>query len=155
MRIRYALFCAVALTFLIAAPAAHASMTWHVLLSGSQEVPANASTATGNANFTLNDVETQLTVHLDFSGLLTAQTGAHIHNAPPGVNGGIVFGLPLGSPVDVVWAIPPAMVVELKAGRLYVNVHSNAFPGGEIRGNIVAATPTLARSWGIVKALYH
>lgn len=89
---------------------ANAVTIFTATLTGSQEVPANASTATGSATFVLNDAMTALTFSatifgLDFTGLQTPNpldnlVAAHIHASPtafPGVNAGVVwgfFGLP-------------------------------------------------------------
>jgi hypothetical protein len=105
-------------------------------LEEGQEVPPTGSLATGACDAALNDAETELTTACfhDVAGV----TAAHIHNAPAGVNGGIVF--PFTSPVSPFlesWALGAADVTELKAGNLYVNVHSNNFPGGEIRGQML------------------
>jgi hypothetical protein len=67
--------------------------------------------------------------------------GAHIHNAPFGANGPIVFGF-----ADDDWALSggavwedmtPENVDELFAGNLYVNFHTDAYPAGEVRGQIL------------------
>ncbi len=64
-------------------------------------------------------------------------TAAHIHVGPPGNNGPVVFNLgDASSPIDVTGPIPPGGLNVLDAGNLYVNVHSEAFPGGEVRGLI-------------------
>src|SRR6185295_14479293 len=73
-------------------------------LNGSNEVPANASPATGSGIFSYDDVSNDLTYHITFSGLVATETAAHFHVAPPGVAGPVVFPLPLGSPKDGVWA---------------------------------------------------
>jgi hypothetical protein len=155
MRLRM-LFAAVLLVVLAFAPgSASAALQFEATINSAQEVPVNPSPATGTGAFTLNDAETQLSIFVTFSGLVAPQTAAHIHGpAAPGVNAGVRFGFPLGSPVNLVWAIPPADVVSLKAGLLYVNVHSTTYPGGEIRGQILAAVPAVPKSWGRVKAMY-
>lgn len=124
-------------------------------LSGLAEVPPNASPGTGTAMLSLNDAQTEVTYHIEFSGLLGMETAAHFHNAPPGVNGSVIFGLPMGSPKDGVWPVGPAEVAALFADEVYVNVHSDMFPGGELRGDIsVLTTPAGDSAWGAVKALY-
>ncbi len=65
-------------------------------------------------------------------------TGAHIHKAVSCVTGGIVF--PFSSPTSPIsegWALSLADVNALFAGSLYVNIHSSAFPAGELRGQII------------------
>jgi hypothetical protein len=66
---------------------------------------------------------------------------AHIHRAPPGVNGPIVIGapsFPLGSPITFTTTLSDPLETDPLAGLLYVNIHSSAFPPGEIRGQFVA-----------------
>lgn len=143
-----------AVTVVAVAPAS-AAMQFEAVINGASEVPANASPATGTGVFTLNDAETQLSINITFSGLVAPEVSAHIHGAaPPGINAGVRFGLPAGSPKIAVWNILAADVVSLKAGLLYVNIHSSTFPGGEIRGQILASTPAQAASWGRLKAFY-
>lgn len=131
------------------AAAAPTSTTFTATLSGAQEVPPNASTATGSATVVLNDAQTMITVSVSFSGLTTNATGAHIHEGAPGVAGPIVFaltGVPettSGSVSGQTFSITPAQVDQLEAGNYYVNVHSSTFPGGEIRGQL--AVPTAVR----------
>lgn len=103
----------------------------------SQVPPAGTgSSAFGFGNVALNDAETQLTIHVEHS--LDTVTAGHIHRAAAGQNGSVVFGFPdPSSPIDEVWFLSPSDVDDLEAGLLYVNLHSAAFPGGEIRGQIV------------------
>jgi hypothetical protein len=77
-------------------------------------------------------------------------TRAHIHKAPAGVNGGIVWDfLELGNPVATISGQPailrgvarPRAAADLEdllahPDNYYVNVHSTAFPGGAIRGQL-------------------
>lgn len=121
-------------------------------LSGSQEVPPNASPAAGTSVVLMNAEQTELAYTLEFSGLSSAAVAAHIHVGPPGENGPIIFTLataPFGSPV--VGLLTPAnlepqpdrgvvtfadAVEAILSGNAYVNVHSNTLPGGEIRGQL-------------------
>jgi len=120
-------------------PQSQAATVFTTALAGSNETPPNASPATGFAVLTLNDAQTQVTFHIQFSGLVGTETAAHLHHAPPGVAGPVVFGLPLGSPKNGVWPVGPTEVAWLTAGEIYVNIHSTSFPGGEIRGNLSAS----------------
>ncbi|GAB4384092.1 MAG: CHRD domain-containing protein [Phycisphaerales bacterium] len=69
--------------------------------------------------------------------------GSHIHRAPPGSNGPVVFAFndPDGTwPLigSAVWSgLSADDVTDLFAGNLYVNFHTTQFPGGEVRGQIL------------------
>ncbi|PYS81148.1 MAG: hypothetical protein DMF70_09720, partial [Acidobacteria bacterium] len=109
-------------------------------LNGTQETPPNNSTATGIATLLLSPDEQTARVALNFGGLTSAQTNAHIHGpAAPGVAGNILFPLPNGSFSDFLIAISSTDVQNLKSGLLYINVHSSNFLNGEIRGQFGAS----------------
>ena len=110
----------------------------NVMLDGKQEVPPVNTTATGSGTITvLMDHSVSGTVTT--SGV--AGTAAHIHLAAKGANGPVI--VPLNKTGDNTWAVPPgirfndAQYEAYKLGNLYVNVHSAANPGGEIRGQIM------------------
>jgi hypothetical protein len=107
-------------------------------LVGADEVPATTNTVKGNGGiFQLTPDETSAKVSLVFSGLTGTEIGAHIHAGSFGVNGPILFPLPLGNPVNNFVVNPTAQqVTELRAGAHYMNVHSSNFPDGEIRGQL-------------------
>jgi aldose sugar dehydrogenase len=122
-------------------------------LNGAQETPPNSSTATGTATVLLGPDETTARVSLNFSGLSNAQTAAHIHGpGAPGVSAPILFPLPNGNVSDFLIALTPANVQDLKNGLLYINVHSNNFPNGEIRGQL--QTSSSASSFQFSTASY-
>ena len=109
-------------------------------LNGAQETPPNNSTATGTATLLLSPDEQTARVSLNFSGLTSAQTNAHIHGpAAPGVAGNILFPLPNGSFSDFLISPSATDVQNLKNGQLYINVHSSNFLNGEIRGQFGAS----------------
>lgn len=159
MRQRYAYTLLVALVLFLAPAGARAAMGFSAPMSGANEVPPAATEAMGLAQVILNDAETQITVHVEYFGLLGTETGAHIHGpaCDPGTNAGVQIALPLGNPKDVVLAVTPEQVSHLKEGCLYVNVHSTQFPGGEIRGNLQRddSLPALPSTWARVKATYR
>ena len=108
---------------------------FEIPLSGDQEVPPVETAATGMCMGTLNANQTQfkITCMHDVDAV-----AAHIHNAPAGENGGVVFPFAdPASPFSGTWNLTDEDVAELFAGNLYVNVHSAANPGGEIRGQII------------------
>src|SRR5215207_4458409 len=105
-------------------------------LHGGLETPANGSGAFAEATLLLDrDGQTALVSLRFFSGLSTPQTAAHLHApAPPGQTAPPVFDLPNGNFTDFQVTLTPQQVRDLHAGLFYVNVHSTAFPAGEIRG---------------------
>jgi len=104
-------------------------------LNSSQETPPNNSTATGTATLLLSPDETTARLSLNFSGLSSAQTNAHIHGpAAAGAVGSVLFPLPNGSFTDFLISPTATDVQNLKNGLLYINVHSSNFLNGEIRG---------------------
>jgi len=115
-------------------------------LAGSQEVPpVTTTTAIGTAGFFLNANKTELSYDITVTGLSGAISSAHVHNAVVGSNGGPVLPITFtNNHASGVWkstdATPfvAAWVTQLEAGALYVNVHTNANTGGEIRGQIIA-----------------
>ncbi len=119
-------------------------------LTSAQEVPPNASTATGFGRVTLNNAENSITVSFYWSGLTGNATAGHIHGAGAvGVNAPVIFNLApaattSGSVVNMTFAPTPAQVADLKAGLWYFNLHTAANPGGEIRGQIAVDAPYLA-----------
>jgi uncharacterized repeat protein (TIGR01451 family) len=105
-------------------------------LNGAQEVPPNNSTAIGTATLLLSPDETSARVSLNFSGLSSPETVAHIHGpGGPGVTAPVLFPLPTGEFSDFeILPLSLADVQNLKNGQLYANVHSTMFVSGEIRG---------------------
>jgi hypothetical protein len=105
-------------------------------LTGGQEVPPTGSTATGTATLTLNTAETNIHISITVNNFTNAITASHVHKAMFGQNGSVQFSIgAFTGTIDADWAAPTAAnVADLRGNRLYVNVHSTVFPGGEIRG---------------------
>jgi hypothetical protein len=113
-------------------------ITFYATLNGASEVPINTSTATGNATLIFNNTTKIFTITVRHN--VVGTTAGHIHvgaatTAPPN---NIVF--PLTSLVSPLTYTSPVLTTaqeaDLKAGLYYVNLHSTAFPGGEIRGQL-------------------
>lgn len=139
------------------------------LLSGSQEVPAVETLAFGSATLTLNEAQDRLFISIEMSGIdidgnqtpndnTDDLTVAHIHRAPFGSNGPVVFGFvgpnsdtngdlvidPVAGTITSAWDLNEgnnttlaAELANLFADGLYINIHTNEFRGGEIRGQIL------------------
>lgn len=105
-------------------------------LSGQNEVPANNSTATGAFTGTYDTDSKVLTYEVTYQGI--TPTMGHIHRGAPGKNGGVEIGFKdvSSSPIKGSATLTQAKADSLMAGLYYVNLHTQAFPGGEIRGNI-------------------
>jgi hypothetical protein len=106
-------------------------------LNGQQEVPATPSTATGAFTGSYDKVTRVLTYTVTYQGL--TPSAGHIHQAAPGVNGGVIvpFTTLSPSPITGTTTLTEANGDKLLVGETYVNLHTTAFPGGEIRGNII------------------
>jgi len=109
-------------------------------LSAAMEVPPNDSTGSGTLDATLDSKTQVLSWTLNYTGLSGPATAAHIHGpAAAGTNAGVVVPFPNPtSPYQGQATLTPAQVADLTAGKWYVNVHTAAHPGGELRGQITA-----------------
>jgi hypothetical protein len=108
-------------------------------LDGKSEVPPNASTGTGSADIDYDAATKKLSWKLTYSGLSGTATAAHFHGpAEPGKNAGVGLAIPnaTASPVEGSATLTDAQAADLAAGKYYINVHTAANPGGEIRGQV-------------------
>lgn len=129
-----------AATCLLTTPVAYAKMAkFKADLKGATEVPATDSMGAGTADVTVDTKAKKLSWKVKYQGLTGEPTAAHFHgpakageNAPPVVD--ISGNIEQGSNdiTDAQWA-------ELKKGRWYINIHTEKFPDGEIRGQVVKA----------------
>jgi hypothetical protein len=171
---------AAALATALMAGASLAATSFSATLTGDQEAPPSGSTLTGSASFQLLGAGTaspslafEMLFHPAFDFGLPGGSGTqqvvslHIHQAPRGVNGGVVFGIRspdsdtdmdtafelLGdgsTRITGEWdadegfgttfaALAPAFLASTGEVGFYVNLHTTDFPAGEIRGQIAAA----------------
>ncbi len=149
-----------------ALPGMALAQTVHGTLSGYNEVPAVSTAASGSFTAKIDEAGGTIHWQLTYAGLEADALQSHIHFGQPGVNGGIsvflctnlgngpagtascplregvVTGVIAASSVigPAVQGIGPGefaeLVAAIRAGRGYVNVHSVAWPGGEIRSQI-------------------
>ena len=109
-------------------------------LDGKSEVPANTSAGTGTADIDYDAASKKMTWKLTYSGLSGPATAAHFHGpAESGKNAGVAVPIPNPgtSPVEGSATLTDAQAADLTGGKLYVNVHTAANPGGEIRGQVM------------------
>ena len=126
----------IALAPMAFSPAAFAeTLVFKAQLSGANEVPPNSSAASGQAEASLDTVTKVLTWTVTYSGLTGPAIGAHLHG--PGEhskNAGIVIPFNfVASPIKGNATLSDTQTADVVAGRWYVNVHTSAHPGGEIR----------------------
>jgi hypothetical protein len=127
-------------------------------LTAAQEVPAVASTATGEASFTITDKDTAIRFRISSRGL-DRILQSHIHVGARGATGPVfVFLFPLAEhPVSGKgWSVSGTLtaadlipqpgaatfaqaLASIRAGNTYANIHTVAHPGGEIRGQLMQA----------------
>ena len=152
---------------LLAAPVLAQGGTAVARLRGFEEVPALSTPGGGRFEATINAAGTELAYEVSYFNLEGNITQSHIHFAQKGVNGGIVVFLcsnlgngPAGTQTcpagpgsihgtihsaDVIGASSQglgagelfAVLRSIRAGIAYANVHTDKFPGGEIRGQIL------------------
>ena len=127
-------------------------------LSGFQEVPPILSNGRGEFKAIIHG-DSSITFQLSYSGLSSTVTAAHVHFGQPGVNGGILFFLcgdgarscpnsgTINGTIGAANVRPlleqgiqegdlAGVIRAIRAGVTYVNVHTDLFPNGEIRGQI-------------------
>ncbi len=130
------------LTLCLVSGAAQAEIkVFKATLSGGSEVPPTTSTGTGTATVTLYTATKKLSWDVAYSGLTGPAMAAHIHGpADPGQNAGVVVPFKVtASPLKGAKTLTAAQEADLEAGKYYVNIHTAANKGGEIRGQLLAA----------------
>jgi hypothetical protein len=113
--------------------------TFKATLDGKSEVPANTSAGTGTADVNYDAATKKMTWKLTYSGLSGPATAAHFHGpAEAGKNAGVKVPIanPITSPVEGSATLTDEQAADLVAGKYYVNIHTVANPGGEIRGQV-------------------
>ena len=133
---------ALALFLSLAVPTYAETTQFKADLMAASEVPPNQSTGTGTVTATYDSATKQLSWKGTFSGLTGPATAAHFHGpAEPGKNAGVVLwistkGAPFTSPFQGSATLTDAQASDLMDGRFYVNIHTAANPGGELRGQL-------------------
>jgi CHRD domain len=110
-------------------------------LKASAEVPPKDSAGTGTLTATLNTETNELKYRVEFSGLTGPVVAAHFHgpaaegaNAKPQIP---IKASSIASPVEGKATVTPEQAKDLLDGKWYLNLHTTANPGGEIRGQIL------------------
>jgi hypothetical protein len=119
-------------------------------LSADEESAVTESPGLGRVDFVLDRRTLKLTWKVTFRNLTTPPTGLHVHGPQtPGGEAGILFDLapPRGVRDGVSGAklLDDGLLGYLLQDRLYVNLQTRKYPGGELRGPVRKARPDCAR----------
>jgi Cu/Zn superoxide dismutase len=131
--------------FLLATIAASAQMRYlRGQFGGNQVVPVTTSTAVGVIVVKYNTVTKMLQEYANYRGLSSAITDAHIHSGAIGENGPTIITLTNSGGTDGTLTgsvvLTAAQEADLLAGKFYTDVHSAAFPSGEVRAQLSVTT---------------
>jgi len=115
-------------------------------LSGDQEVPPVPTPGSGLAMVHIDTVTGFVDISGTYTGMLAPVTAAHLHGlAPAGVNGPVLIGFTVTGGTSGSFSGSGFLSAANLAGMLqnltYINVHTSAFPGGEIRGQVIVPAP--------------
>lgn len=122
-----------------AAPGFASTVHFTAKLDGASETPPNDSKGTGDAAVSLDTATKKITWTVNYSGLSGPATMAHFHGpAPAGKAAGVAVPIvpDAPSPAKGGAMLTDAQIGDLRGGLWYVNVHTAAHPGGEIRGQL-------------------
>ncbi|MFY9601393.1 MAG: CHRD domain-containing protein [Pseudolabrys sp.] len=136
MKTTILLACVAALA--IASPSFAANVNLKADLKGASEVPPTDSKGSGAVTATFDTASKKLSWKGTVSGLSGPATAAHFHAGEAGKNGGVavpITGADKGS-FEGSATLTDAQAEELMAGKWYVNVHTAANKGGEVRGQV-------------------
>jgi hypothetical protein len=123
-----------------AVPQASNTVALSAKLSGANEVPANSSAGSGTLDASLDKQTNVLTWTVTYAGLTGPVKAGHFHGpAAAGANAGVALGFSgsVESPIKGSATLTAAQLADLMAGKWYVNLHTAANPGGEVRGQVM------------------
>lgn len=109
-------------------------------MNGANEVPSNNATAVGSIDAKYNKATNVLTYSISWSGLSGNHKGISLYNGSTTTNGNVVkvvqsTGSPTNSLTET-WTVPENLRSTVESGGIYVNILSDQYPSGEIRGQI-------------------
>ena len=116
------------------------TVTYKAVLNAQSQPTPNDSKGTGTAEVTYDTTSKTLTWTITFDGLTGPATAAHFHGpAAPGANAGVALLIDNNptSPAKGTATLTDAQAADLQGGRWYINIHTAANRGGEIRGQVV------------------
>jgi len=99
---------------------------------------ATVSTTTGVGTVTATLKGSALTIEATFEGLTGAATAANLRRGPKGIPGPVVSAIEFpktsSGKLSATLTLTPEQIDDLRAGRLYLQIHSESAPEGSIRG---------------------
>jgi len=149
-------------TLMAGAASAQTSVVMRTTLTGGEETPNQVlSGAVATAEVAVDPTSEEIAVTLRVFNLPNGSTASHIHVGPKGVSGPVVIDFPIGTGRTGDFTLQfrvhdgPAFharpeigirtfgdaLQAIAGGNAYVNIHTSAFPGGEIRGQLSVADP--------------
>jgi hypothetical protein len=136
------LLCTAAFITTYSQPAFTSNLLFVAKLEGDQEVPPLTTTAVGEASFALNATHDTLCINVTVKGLSGPIASVQIYQGPIGGIGTSVVDLTssiVGTRISTYITAPqlsPQFIAAMMGNQYYLNVHTSANPGGEIRGQI-------------------
>lgn len=121
---------------LAATPALASIDSYASFLNGANEVGGGDTDGFGVATLLIDNVANTITWSILALNIVTPLTGAHIHAAPAGVNGGVIVNFGGQLTGSNLFDADLALINPGNAANYYVNLHNTAFPGGAIRGQL-------------------
>jgi hypothetical protein len=126
-----------ALAVALAGPVKAEVVNLKATLNAGSEVPPTSSKGTGTVTATYDTTSKKLSWKGSYADLSGPATAAHFHSGAAGQNGPVAVPItPNTSPFEGSATLTDAQAADLLAGKLYVNVHTAANKGGEIRGQV-------------------
>jgi len=118
--------------------------------SGANEVPPVTTNGTATISGTYNASTSTINLTVQYSGLSSGLSQAHLHAGPAGSNGPVIVNLnpTTGSSSGTIsgsFSIPSSREAELIAGDIYLNIHTTNNPSGEIRSQVGLASLDIDR----------
>ena len=146
MTIRYGTMCLVLATLAlpgafpdVVAAKATRQLTFFAVMNAGQVIPPTTSNAMGVAFINFDEATKRVCYSITYSQLVGTETEAHLHAGQAGQTNAVLYDLnPLGSPkVNCLGPIKPNEERLLKQGRMYIQIHTDVFVAGEIRGQVL------------------
>jgi hypothetical protein len=120
-----------------------APISFTVALTGAQQSPAVQTTGTGTASLTYDPTTHVVTWSVSYSGLSGPVTMGHFHGpAAAGANGPPTIwltkqGTPADNPIKGEATLTADQAQQFTGGMWYINLHTQAHPSGEVRGQVI------------------